>query len=107
VTIREERLRSHYQKLAANFLEGLAEPGTLVTVTDCVISENLRHVTCLLRVFPKQKRDEALLLANRNKRALRDTAAKENRGRFVPDFTFAPDPSEAIDDALGGLAKDE
>jgi ribosome-binding factor A len=48
-----------------------------------------------------------LLLANRNNRALRDTAAKENRGRFVPDFTFAPDPSEAIDDALGGLAKDE
>ena len=100
---REERRTSHYKRLAANFLLPLSKPGTLVTVTECVMSENMRHVTCFLRVFPKDKRHEAILLANRHKGSLRAEAAKESRSHFVPDFVFAADPSEAIDDVLGGL----
>lgn len=104
---REERRTSHYKRLAANFLLPLFGPGLLVTVTECAMSENLRHVTCFLRVFPKDKRDEAILLANRHKGGLRAEAAKESRSHFVPDFTFAADPSEAIDDLLGGLKSEE
>jgi ribosome-binding factor A len=85
-----EELRKH----AAYFLERESNNQSLITVTQCSVSDDSKYATVFITVLPETKEQAVLDFANRNKDALRDYIKKHTRTRIIPYFDIKIDLGE-------------
>lgn len=110
---RAERVRKAIREVLADELERLKDPGiAFVTITDVMVSPDLRHAKAYFTVFggdvERASTKDALARATRH---LRSVVAHEVRLRYTPTLEFVEDPvpeqAERIDRLIADLHRRE
>ncbi len=112
---RLEKINKEMRKLFATFIERESNKQSLVTVTRCEISSNLKDITVFVSVLPTDQEDQVIAFLNRRKWDARDYVKKHIDIRVIPMVHFTIDHGEknrqhidellkaAEDDNLGGM----
>jgi ribosome-binding factor A len=91
---RDEKLHFHLKDLAGDFLALHSNRTSLITVTNLMLSSDLKRVNILLSVLPKEKERVAILFANRLRPEFKEYVKKHSRMRVLPQVTFMADVGE-------------
>lgn len=94
MTLRTDKVTKMMKELAANFLEREASNVSLITVTSCEISPDLKKATIYFTVIPDSKEKAALDFAKRMRGDFRDYLKKNMEIRVIPFIDFAIDKGE-------------
>ncbi len=101
-----EKLRSAIMGLAGEFIEAESNRTSLITVTDCKVSEKMKNATVFVTVFPEDKEKAAMEFLRRKGRDFQKYLREKARIRMAPFVTFEPDMGEKnrqkIDELLQG-----
>lgn len=103
-SLRQEKVAEQLRQYAADFLERESNRTSLITVTRCSVSPDLKNATIYMTVLPKDKEDAALDFAKRKRADLRTYVKKYLRLKQLPFFDVELDLGERnrqkIDDLL-------
>ncbi|OGZ08411.1 MAG: hypothetical protein A3D65_03555 [Candidatus Lloydbacteria bacterium RIFCSPHIGHO2_02_FULL_50_13] len=91
---KDEKLLFHLKDLAGDFLSRNSNRTSLITVTNVIMSSDLKRASILLSVLPKEKERVALLFANRLRPEFKEYVKEHSRMRILPQVTFLPDIGE-------------
>lgn len=85
------------EELSQYLLREMEFPGTLITVTEVRVSEDLENAIVKFSAFPSEKAPEALKILNGGKKKIYHFLLKKMRMRKPPEITFQIDrgPEEA------------
>jgi len=101
----KEKLTGVIISLAAEFLNREADKSSLVTVTGCRLSDNLRTATILLSVLPEERSVPALEFARRKLPEFRAYVGSHARLKYLPFFHFDLDTGEKNRQALDEVSR--
>ncbi len=87
-------MKEQLRELAAEFLNRNSTRTALLTVTNIDLSPDLKNVTILLSVMPRDKEHGAVDFANRHRAEFLEHIKKHSKLRFLPFIEFAPDLGE-------------
>lgn len=91
---RKEKVANLIKELAALFLEREADRSSLLTVTDCHISPDLKNATILISVLPETKEQAALGFVKRKRGEIRDFLKKNMNTKIIPFVDVELDKGE-------------
>lgn len=94
MTIRQEKVAGRLQEIISNFLNREATTQSVVTVTHCEVSSDLKNVTAYLSVFPESFETEALAFTKRRRSDLRSVIADQMNIKVIPFVEFEIDAGE-------------
>lgn len=101
---RNEKITKEIKEMAANFLIKENNRTSLITVTNCVVSNDGKKATVFITIMPQEKEQSALFFAKRNMGELREYIKKNTRIGNVPFINVEIDQGEKnrqkIDDLL-------
>ncbi|HEC30751.1 MAG TPA: ribosome-binding factor A, partial [Candidatus Yonathbacteria bacterium] len=84
MTQRQEKVAGVIKKLAAQFLQIESSGQSLITVTNCTISPDLRKATIFISVLPEKSEEFALQFIRRKRSEMRDYLKKNTKMRVLP-----------------------
>jgi len=91
---RKEKLSTLLKKLAANFLQEESSGKSMITVTGCLVSDNMRTVKIFLTILPEEEEENALNFAKRKRRDFKNYIKSNARLKFIPFIDFEIDKGE-------------
>jgi len=94
MSIRQEKVAGRLQEIISIFLNKEANTKSVVTVTHCGISRDLKKVIAFLLVFPESFEGEALGFAKRKRSELRSLIAGQLPMKTIPFVEFEIDTGE-------------
>lgn len=95
MTLRQEKVKSLIKELASKFVLEQSSLRSLITITDCSVSDDFRKSTIFFTAFPSENENEALDFLKRKRTEFRDYIKKEMEFmRVVPFFDFKIDFGE-------------
>jgi ribosome-binding factor A len=94
MTQRNEKVANIIKELAAQFLNRENNRTSLVTVTGCNTSPDLKRATILITVLPNNKETEVLNFVKRNLKDLREFLKKNMPIKVIPFLDVAIDQGE-------------
>ncbi len=81
---RQEKVAGVIKKLSAQFLQIESSGQSLITVTNCNISPDLRKATIFISVLPEKSEEFALNFIRRKRSEMRDYIKKNTKMRVLP-----------------------
>lgn len=102
---RKEKLNKELRKLIATFVERESNKTSLVTVTRCEITSDLRTVTAYISVLPEDKEQDAVTFLIRRKKDAWEYLKKNLRIRTIPYIDFVIDEGEKNRQEIDRLLK--
>ena len=91
---RNEKIAQFVKELAAQFLARESNRTSLVTVTSCNTSPDMKRATIFITVMPESKEKEALEFAKRNRAELREFLKKNMETKIIPFIDIEIDRGE-------------
>ncbi len=91
---RNIKVANFIKELSANFLIKEENRTSLITVTNCTISNDLKKATIYITVLPNSKEKSALDFCKRKRSFLRDYIKKNMNSNRIPFLDFAIDLGE-------------
>ncbi len=92
---KREKLTSIYLRVVSEWVElNIKMSGSIISVTNISISEDLGTVKILFSVWPDGKESDVLKSLENSKRELRGHIAEKIKSKFVPKLEFEIDESE-------------
>ena len=91
---RSEKVANFLKELAANFLGRENNRTSLITVTSCIASSDLKKATIFITVLPESKEHDALDFTKRKRTELRDYLKKNMKTKIIPFIDFEIDRGE-------------
>ncbi len=91
---RQGKIANQIKELTAIFLERENNRTSLVTVTSCNTSPDLKKATIFITVLPNEKEHDALEFAKRKRKDLREFLKKKMRMKVTPFLDIAIDQGE-------------
>ena len=91
---RNEKVANQIKELAAQFLGRENNRTSLLTVTDCTTSPDLKKATIFITVFPATKEEVVLNFIKRNLGDLREFLKKNMPIKIIPFLDVAIDQGE-------------
>ena len=91
---RNEKVANLIKELSAQFLERENNNVSLITVTACTVSPDLKRGTIFITVFPDEKENDALAFAKRKRKELREHLKKNIKIKVVPFVDIQIDHGE-------------
>ncbi len=91
---RNEKIANFIKELAANFLGRENNKTSLITVTSCNTSPDLKRATIFITVLPISKEHAALDFAKRKRPELRDYLKKNMETKIIPFIDIEIDRGE-------------
>lgn len=88
------KMRSIIMELAGSFIEAESNRTSLITVTDCRVSEKMREATVFFTVFPEEKEQVVMEFLRRKGRDFQKYVRGNARMRNAPFVTFELDMGE-------------
>ncbi|MEK7081414.1 MAG: ribosome-binding factor A [Patescibacteria group bacterium] len=88
------KMRSIIMELAGSFIEAESNRTSLITVTDCRVSEKMREATVFFTVFPEEKEKVVMEFLQRKGRDFQKYIRGNARMRNAPFVTFELDMGE-------------
>ncbi len=104
-TKKQERIVSLLKELAAQYLHSASNGQSLITVTDCLISNNLKKATIFITVYPELKEGEALNFAKRQRGNLREFIKDHSLLGKLPFLDVKIDEGEKYQQKIDRLLK--
>ncbi|MCX6712436.1 MAG: ribosome-binding factor A [Candidatus Vogelbacteria bacterium] len=92
--IRKKKVAGRLQEIISTFLNKESSTQSVVTVTSCDVSSDLKNVTAYLTVFPESFEAEALEFAKRKRSELRSLFADKMPMKVIPFVEFEIDAGE-------------
>lgn len=103
---RQLKVSGELKNIAADFFERESNGASLITVTRCEISRDLKHSTIFISVLPESKEAAAIDFAHRMRPDLRTYVKKHFKVKILPFFEVEIDYGEKnrqhIDDLMRG-----
>lgn len=101
---RQLKVSGELKNIAADFFARESNGASMITVTRCEITRDLRYADLYISVLPVDKEEAAIHFAKRMRPELRDYVKKRFKAKVVPFFEVAIDYGEKnrqhIDDLL-------
>ncbi len=94
VNIKDERVASIIRELAAEYVARHSNRQSLLTVTRVILANDLKHVSIMLSVFPRDAEYAALDFLNRHKDEFREFLKERTKLHILPVARFLPDEGE-------------
>jgi len=94
MTQRNEKLANLIKELSAQFLNRENNRTSLITVTSCTTSPDLKRATIFVTVLPDSKEHDALDFAKRKRAELRDYLKKKYEIKIIPFIDIQIDLGE-------------
>ena len=94
MTDRQEKVAQFIKQLSAEFLGRENNNTSLITVTNCTVSPDLKHGTLFITVFPETKEAAALEFAKRKRSDLREVLKKNMQIKSIPFMEIEIDRGE-------------
>ncbi len=94
MSIKDERIKDLYKRLASDFLSRNSNRTSLITVTNVELSPDTKRVEIMISVLPIEKERVALLFANRLRGEFSDYIKAHSRMRMLPQIHFSSDYGE-------------
>ena len=91
---RNEKVANFLKELSAQFLERESNGTSLITVTSCNVSPDLKKATVFITVLPDEKEHDALDFAKRKRSELRDLIKKNMQTKAIPFIDIEIDRGE-------------
>jgi ribosome-binding factor A len=102
---RTEKVANHIKELAAQFLGRENNRTSLITVTSCTVSSDLKRATIFITVFPDDKEDNVINFIKRNLGELREFVKKNMSTKIIPFLDVAIDKGEKNRQKIDELLK--
>lgn len=102
---RKEKLNKELRKLIAQFIERESNKTSLVTVTRCEISSDLRTVVTYISVLPEDKEHDVITFLTRRKKSVWEYLKKNLPIRTIPFVEFVIDTGEKNRQEIDRLLK--
>lgn len=102
---RKEKLNKELRKLIAQFIERESNKTSLVTVTRCEITPDLRTVVTYVSVLPEDKEDDVITFLTRRKKSAWEYLKKNLPIRTIPFIEFVIDTGEKNRQEIDRLLK--
>ena len=94
MTQRNEKVANLIKELSAQFLGRENNKTSLITVTACTVSPDLKRATIFITVLPEQKEHDALDFAKRKRKELREFLKKNLEIKNIPFIDIQIDKGE-------------
>ena len=94
MTQRNEKVANLIKELSAQFLGRENNKTSLITVTACTVSPDLKRATIFITVLPEQKEHDALDFAKRKRKELREFLKKNLEIKNIPFVDIQIDQGE-------------
>lgn len=107
MTLRQEKINSELSKLIAKFIENQIDKNILVTVTHCLVSEDLKSANFYISIFPETKENSILEELNNQKKHLFSYLNKKMIVRNIPEINFKIDKGEKNRQRIDQLLKSD
>jgi ribosome-binding factor A len=91
---RNEKIANLIKELSAQFLNRENNHTSLITVTACTTSPDLKRATIFITVLPDSKEHDALDFSKRKRPQLRDFLKKNLRVKIIPFIDIQIDRGE-------------
>ncbi len=91
---RQQKAENLIKELSAQFLGRENNKTSLVTVTSCTTSPDLKRATVFMTVFPEEKEHDMLDFAKRKRGELREFIKKNLRTKVIPFIDIEIDLGE-------------
>jgi ribosome-binding factor A len=92
--LKDERATSIIHHSVGAFLATIAEPGSLVTVTNIEAKDKERLVHIFVTIYPESKEEEVMKHLKRQRSNLREYVKEHERLLNIPVFDFRIDKGE-------------
>lgn len=102
---RQEKVSSLIGEVAARTIHSIADPSSLITVTNVSISPDLKNCTIYISVLPDSREEQALAFCNRHAHDVKDEL-KKSRLRSLPYITFKLDQGEKHRQRIDELSRE-
>jgi ribosome-binding factor A len=102
---RNERVANFIKELSASFLGRENNRTSLITVTSCTTSPDMKRATIFITVLPESKETAALEFTKRKRTELRDYLKKNMETKFIPFIDFEIDRGEKNRQKIDELLK--
>ncbi len=93
---RKESLEQLIKDLAANFFARESNKTSLLTVTSTFVTEDLKHCTVYISIFPEKEEKAALHFARRMRGELQEYLRKTMNRQFIPFVEVDLDKGEKL-----------
>lgn len=104
MTLRQDKVKEELKHLAATFIAAESNKTSLITVTDCDITPDLKQAKVYVTVMPEDKEADTLNFLKRQRKSLREYVKVRTKMRVLPFFEIEIDMGEKhrqrIDDLL-------
>lgn len=94
MTQRNEKIANQIKELAAEFLGRENNRTSLITVTSCNASPDLKKATIFITVLPDKKEHDALDFARRKRTEIRDYLKRKMNLKIIPFLDIKIDEGE-------------
>ena len=94
MSLRNEKVANYIKELTASFLGRENNKTSLITVTSCTTSPDLKRATIFITVLPESKEHDALEFAKRKRAELRDHLKKNMETKVIPFIDIEIDKGE-------------
>ena len=91
---RQLKVEQELLKIAQDFFQKIADKSSMITITSVDINPSFKNATIKISVFPENKRDQALIFAQRMAGELRTTIKKRLPIRTIPFVEMVIDQGE-------------
>jgi ribosome-binding factor A len=101
---RQLKVSGELRNMSADFFERESNGASLMTITRCTISRDLKYATIFISVLPVEKEEAAIHFAKRMRPDLRTYVKKRWKSKVIPFFEVEIDYGEKnrqhIDDLM-------
>lgn len=94
MTQRNEKIANQIKELAAEFLGRENNRTSLITVTSCNTSPDLKKATVFITVLPDAKETSALEFAKRKRKEIREFVKEKMKIKIIPFLDIQIDQGE-------------
>jgi ribosome-binding factor A len=94
MTDRIEKVAQLIKELSAQFLEREVNNTSLITITSCTVSKDLKRATVFITVLPESKEKAALDFTKRRRKELREFLGKNLQIKNIPFIDIEIDLGE-------------
>jgi len=105
--VKKGRIQEILKGLAADFLQSQSTGKSLITITDCHITDNMRSAKIFFTIFPPEHEAEALDFVKRQRQNFRNYVKSHGRLRFIPFIDFEIDKGEKNRQRIDELLNEE
>ncbi|MEK7614441.1 MAG: ribosome-binding factor A [Patescibacteria group bacterium] len=103
MTLRQEKVSELLRNITAEFLEKESNRESLITVTNAIVSPDLKKAVVYITVLPEDKEPAALLFAKRKRKELRNYVKSKTKFRALPFLDIEIDKGQKLEQKISEL----